>query len=263
MFGFRKRPKSVEITGFDDEPPQLFTALLCDGFVVRNVPDFAAWIALLRTFQRDHPDVRVLGSLDDVHQSAYTSGHAIETHDLDRIEGLAEQDDYRGYLLRRDQFPIRLANLLARARGVTFASLAGLLPWSTPGDANDPITINADPDAALGWRHEKLFLAQRVPVATAAETVAAWPNGYFVGDLNPMQNLALAQHLETEFGLKLCAIGAGRLAFVSDTPLDAAAAAEAAADIVSLYADAPSDAAERLAAWLGTHDTLLIRYTES
>ncbi|MBA4763513.1 hypothetical protein [Sphingomonas sp.] len=40
-------------------------------------------------------------------------------------------------------------------------------------------------------------------------------------------------------------------------------AAEAAADIVSLYADAPSDAADRLAAWLSTHDTLLIRYTES
>lgn len=263
MFGFRKRPKPVEIMAFDDEPPQLFTALLCDGFVVRNVPDFTAWIALLRTLQRDYPDVRVLGSLDDVHQSAYTSGHAIETHDLDRIEGLAEPDEDRGYLLRRDQFPIRHVNLLTRARGVAFASLAGLLPWSTPGDANDPITINADPEAALGWRHEKLFLAQLVPVTTAAETVAAWPNGYFVSDLTPMQNLALAQHLETEFGLKLCAIGAGRLAFVSDTPLDAAAAAEAAADIVSLYADAPSDAADRLAAWLAAHDTLLIRYTES
>lgn len=263
MFGFRKRPKPVEITGFDDEPPQLFTALLCDGFVVRNVPDFAAWIALLRTFQRDHPDVRVLGTLDNVDQSAYTSGHAIEKHELDRIEGLAEPDEDRGYLLRRDQFPIRHANLLTRAYGVTFASLAGLLPWSTPGDANDPITINADPEAALGWRHEKQFLAQLVPVATAAETVAAWPNGYFVSDLTPMQNLALAQHLETEFGLKLCAMGAGRLAFVSDTPLDAGTAAQAAADIVSLYADAPSDAADRLAAWLGTHDTLLVRYTES
>ncbi len=263
MFGFRKRPKPVEITGFDDEPPQLFTALLCDGFVVRNVPDFAAWIALLRTFQREHPDVRVLGSLDDVHQSAYTSGHAIEKHDLDRIEGLAEPDADRGYLLRRDQFPTRLANLLARARGVSFDSLAGLLPWSTPGDANDPIAINADPDAALGWQHETLFLAQLVPVATAAETVAAWPNGYFASDLNPMQNLALAQHLGTRFGLRLCAIGAGRLAFVADASLDSGAAAEAAADIVSLYADAPSDAAERLAAWLAAHDTLLIRYTES
>lgn len=263
MFGFRKRPKPVEITGFDDEPPQLFTALLCDGFVVHHAPDFAAWIALLRRFQREHPDVRMLGTLDDVHQSAYTSGHAIEKHDLDRGEGLAEPDEDRGYLLRRDQFPIRLANLLARARGVTFTDLAGLLPWNTPGDANDPITINADPDAALGWQHEKQFIAQRVPVATAAETVAAWPNGYFGGDLNPMQNLALARHLETQFGLRLCAIGAGRLAFVSDAPLESGAAAEAAADIVSLYADAPSDADARLAAWLGAHDTLLIRYTES
>jgi len=263
MFGFHKRPKPVEITGFDEEPPQLFTALLCDGFVVRNIPDFAAWIALLRTFQRDYPDVRVLGTLDDVHQSAYTSGHAIEKHQLDRIAGLAEPDGDHGYLLRREQFPIRLANLLTRAQGVTFASLAGLLPWRTPGDANDPITINADPEAALGWRHETLFLAQLVPVATAAETVAAWPNGYFVGDLTPMQTLALAQHLEARFALRLCAIGAGRLAFVSDTPLDAATAAQAATDIVSLYADAPSDAATRLAAWLGTHDALLIRYTES
>lgn len=263
MFGFRKRPKPVEIRGVDDEPPQLFTALLCDGFVVRNVPDFAAWIALLRTFQREHPDVRILGTLDDVHQSAYTSGHAIETHDLDRNDELAEPDADRGYLLRRDQFPIRLANLLARARGVTFADLAGSLPWRTPGDANDPITINADPDAALGWKHEKLFLAQRVPVATAAETMAAWPNGYFAGDLNPMQNLALARYLETRFGLRLCAIGAGRLAFVSDAPLDRGAAAEAAADIISLYTDAPSDACGRLAAWLSSQDTLLVRYTES
>jgi hypothetical protein len=263
MFGFRKRPKPVEITGFDDDPPQLFTALLCDGFVVRNVPDFAAWIALLRTFQRDHPDVRILGTLDDVHQSAYTSGHAIESHDLDRNDERVEPDADRGYLLRRDQFPIRLANLLERARGVTFTDLTGLLPWCTPGDANDPIAINVDPDAALHWKHEKLFLAQRVPVATAAETVAAWPNGYFAGDLNPMQTCALARHLETRFGLRLCAIGAGRLAFVSDAPLDPRAAAEAAGDIVSLYTDAPSDAADRLAAWLGTQDTLLIRYTES
>ncbi|OYX49238.1 MAG: hypothetical protein B7Y97_09110 [Sphingomonas sp. 32-66-10] len=65
------------------------------------------------------------------------------------------------------------------------------------------------------------------------------------------------------FALRLCAIGAGRLAFVSDTPLDAGTAAQAAADIVSLYADAPSNAADRFAAWLSTHDTLLIRYTES
>lgn len=263
MFGFRKRPKPVEISGFDDEPPRLFTTLLCDGFVVRNVPDFAAWIALLRSFQRDHRDVRMLGTLDDVHQSAYTSGHAIEKHDLDHTDELAEPDADRGYLLRRDQFPIRLANLLARARGVTFNSMAGLLPWSTPDDANDPIAINADPEAALGWQHEKQFLAQLVPVVTAAETVAAWPNGYFVGDLDPMQNFALAQRLEIRFGLQLCAIGAGRLAFVADAPLGTGAAADAAADIVSLYTDAPSDAASCLAAWLSTHDTLLIRYTES
>ncbi len=93
--------------------------------------------------------------------------------------------------------------------------------------------------------------------------MAAWPNGYFVGDLNPMQNLALVRHLESRFGLQLCAIGAGRLACVSDSPLDTGTATEAAADIVSLYADAPSNAADRLAAWLSTHDTLLIRYTES
>lgn len=263
MFGFRKRPKPVEITPFGDAPPPLFTGLLCDGFVVRNVPDFAAWIALLRTFQREHPDARVLGTLDQLHQSAYTSGHAIETHNLDSVDGLPDADDHPGYLSRRDKFPIRHANLLARAGSVTFAGLTGLLPWMTEGDDNDLLTINAAPDAALGWKHEKLFLAQLVPVTSAAEAVAAFPNGYFYGDLNPMQNLVLARHLEASFGLRLIAMGAGRLACVSDAPLDSDSAARAAADVVGLYSNAPATAVDQLAAWLESHDTLLIRYTES
>src|SRR5690606_22895907 len=123
--------------------------------------------------------------------------------------------------------------------------LTGLLPWMTEGDGNDLPTINAAPDAALGWKHEKLFLAQLVPVETAAETVAAFPNGYFYGDLNPMQNLVLARHLEASYGLRLIAMGAGRLAYASDAPLDPASAVRAAADIVGLYAEAPPGAADR------------------
>lgn len=275
MFGlFRKtKPaKPLRLVPFAEDRPAVFTALLCDGLSAYGLPSFAALRELHARLQQERPNVRVLASLDDLHQAMYTSGHAIDTRDLDAVEGhdlsslppeAFADGEHRGHLSLPAEFPIRLANLLARARDVTLDQAAGYLNWETTGDANDLVTINADPETPLRIGKEKAVLFQFVPVTAAAETLAALPNGYFVGDLSPMQNLALARRLEDQHGLALFGIGSRFLGFRRQTPLDAAAARALADELAGFYADTPSGKAAELAALLTGRDWLLLRYTES
>jgi hypothetical protein len=169
----------------------------------------------------------------------------------------------QGYLSTPAEFPIRLANLLARARNVELDQVFGLLDWQTPGDANDLVTINTDPEAALLIAREQEIVFQFVPVHSAAEAIAAFPNGYFQSDLNPMQNLVLARRLEAEYGLSLFGIGARLLGFRRAAALDEGKARALANQLAALYAKTPPVAADELARLLTGRDWLLLRYTES
>ncbi len=252
MFGF-SRDKRVEIIPFAQERPHLFTELLCDGCIVRNVKSFDQFVQLLRDLQREHDDCRILASLDDLGQAAYTSGHTIDTHDLDRVEGC---DDVA-------TFAVRHANLVAQIGAVQFDRLTHILDWAQPGEDNDVITINVAPDSALGLAREKEFIVQHVPVVRASDALAAFPNGYFQGDLSPTQNYVLARHLEDRHGLHLFAVGSRFLGFWRDAPLTRADAGAVAQDIASIYSDVPDNAVDRLVDLLIDRDTLLVRYTES
>jgi hypothetical protein len=104
---------------------------------------------------------------------------------------------------------------------------------------------------------------QFVPVRRAADAIAAFPNGYFEGDLSPMQNHMLAYHLETEYGLELFGVGSRFLGFRRAEALDAAAAHAVATTLVALYRGPIDGASESLAKLLTGRDWLLFRYTES
>jgi hypothetical protein len=162
-----------------------------------------------------------------------------------------------------EEFPIRLENLLHRARDVDLAKTKRVLQWETPGDSNGLVTINGDPERALQIAGEAQVIFQFVPVATAAETIAAFPNGYFSSDLRPMQNLAIARHLESKFGLNLIGIGARFLAFRRAEAMSPAIAHALATELAALYDNAPAGAAQTLARLITGRDWLLLRYTES
>lgn len=271
MFGLSRRPP-LKLVPFTEAKPRTFGPLLCDGLSARNLGSFAELLTLHARLQGEHPDQRVLASLDDLGQASYTSGHATDYHGLDDIEGhdlsglgaeVFENGQHRGYLSTPAEFPIRLANLLQRARDIRLEQLAGLLDWETPGDGNDPITINREPEAALRIGQEKEVLFQIVPVRSAAQMVAAFPNGYFSADLNPMQTYVLARRLEDEHDLSLFGIGARMLGFRRLAALPQDRARALGEELAAFYAGAPPNAAEGLARLLTGRDWLLLRYTES
>lgn len=266
------RGQPLKLVPFAEARPRTFGPLLCDGVTAHDLPSFADLLVLHARLQQDHPGQRVLASLDDLGQASYTSGHATDFHGLDDIEGhdlsglgaeVFENGQHRGYLSTPAEFPIRLANLLERARDVGLEQVSGLLDWETPGDSNDLVTINRDPEAALRIAQEQHVLFQVVPVDAAAQTVAAFPNGYFSADLNPMQTYVLARRLEDEYDFSLFGIGARMLGFRRPAALPADRARMLAKDLAAFYAGTPPAAAEALALLLNGRDWLLLRYTES
>jgi hypothetical protein len=254
MFGlFKRKRKSLELVPFAEGKPLTFNTLLCDGVTARNLPSFAELLAVHARLQREQPDLIVLASLDDLGQAAYTSGHCADTHALDEVEDEDEEAE----------FPDRLANFLKLTGKAKGARFAGVLDWETDGDSNDPVTVNADPEAALRIAKEKHVIFQLVPVSSAADAIAAFPNGYFNSDLTPMQNHALARRLDTQYGLALFGIGSRFLGFRRGEPLGDETAATLAAEIAGWYRGTPPGAADALARLIAGRDWLLLRYTES
>lgn len=271
MFGWIRR-EPLRRVPFAEAKPRTFCELLCDGVTAHNLSSFAELMAVHSALQRDRPDVVVLATLDNLDQACYTCGHTTDANALDETEGhdlsalpeeLFEDGEHPGYLSSPAEFPIRLANLLDKARSVEVGQLAGLLDFAPDGEGSDLVAVNSDPDRALRISGEKEVIFQFVPVVTAADSIAAFPNGYFSSDLDPMQNHVLARHLESAYGMALFGIGASFLAFRSSAPLGEEAVTALAAELASLYAGTPATASAELARLLAGRDWLLLRYTES
>lgn len=264
--------KPLKLVPFTETKPKTFSPLLCDGLTARHLRSFKDLLALHARLQREHADVCVLASLDNLVQASYTSGHSIDLNALDDVQGhdlsglgaeVFEDGEHLGYLSTVAEFPIRLANLVERARGTELAQIHGLLDWATLGDANSLVEINENPERALLIAQEKDVLFQFVPVRSAAQAIAAFPNGYFRSDLDPMQNYVLARHLEAKYDLSLFGIGASMLGFRRQAALGEDTARTLATELAALYARSPPAAADDLARLLTGRDWLLFRYTES
>lgn len=224
----------------------------CDARIARGLTRFADLMALQAELQRERPDLCVLATLDDLGQAQYTSMHAVHTHDLD-----AEPGDGG-----TDRFSILLANLRRLKKADDLQRAYRRIDWDDVDDESRSIlALNRDPDSALLLGNEPGIVLLFVPVDTAADAIAAFPNGYFSQDLSPMQNHALAARLEATHGMALSGIGASFLAFRRAVPLDASGAEALAGEIADFYEGTPPDDAAALAGALTGRDWLLLRYT--
>jgi hypothetical protein len=258
------RPSNpVRLVPFSEELPRTSNQLLCDGVTAHNLASFADLLKLHAFLQQKRPDRRVLASLDDLRQAGANSRYAADGCELDLIGSAEPEGAFANYVSGPEEFPIRLANLVKRAEGIDLVDATGALQWETPGDSNGLITVNGDPERALRIADEEQVIFQFVPVATAAEAIAAFPVGYFSSDLSPMQNFLLARHLETAYGLSLIGIGSRFLAFHRAAAIEPALAHRLAFELAALYANAPQGAAHALARVITGRDWLLLRYTES
>lgn len=252
MFG-KPRPKPIKVWQLPEGAAAGFVRHPCAAYRCENVPSFQALLDLLRQTSAAHPDHIVLATLDDYGQACYTSGHARDMHGL--------EDDGTDWPDDSEPPPASIAmlhaNLAAKAKDVTLQSLAGRLFWSHP-DTPPFVQLQHEPDTVIDRQETYLLLA---PVAHASEAVAAFPNGYFSSDLSPMENLALAQHLERTYGYRLFGLGASYIGFLRNAPLSDDAARALAADIQSLHRDADPAEIPAMAAVLQTNDWLLLFYS--
>lgn len=264
LFGFG-RTKPVSVTPFTDERPRTFNTLWCDGVIVRNLPSFSALMAMHAELSQARAPLLVLATLDDLGQAGYTSGHVVEAQglvDWDEEDAWDGEGEMPPPPLRNDK---ALATCLSRIDAASPADIEGMrgqLPWQADYGVRDLITLNRDPDQVMQISGEREILFQFVPVGSAAEMIAAFPNGYFQGDLSPMQNLALARHMQREHGLELFGMGSRFLAFRRAAPFAGDGAGRAASDALAIYAEVPDGAAASLTSVLTGRDWLLIRYTE-
>jgi hypothetical protein len=262
----------IKLTPFSESKPQTFNKLLCDGITAQYLTRYDELLVLHTQLQHENPECRVLASLDDLAQACYTSGHGTDVYGLDSVEGhdltglsaeVFEEGTHQGYLSTPAEFKIRLANLQRQASTVDFAQVSGVLDWETSSEAHDLIALNRNPDEALQIELENQVIFQFVPVARAADALAAFPNGYFTADLNPMQNYVLACHLEAAHGLTLFGVGARFLGFRMAKALDQIKAHALATELAGFYRGSTMAQTKEFSHLLVGKDWLLLRYTEN
>lgn len=232
---------------------------LCETYVSypTSFEDLRHWRQMVAN---RHPDMGVLASLDDLQQARYTSGHCIDKHGLDDTVGhdlshmgpeRFEDGAFADYLKEPGDFPIRLANF--RRQLASAERNPETRKWL---DCNKEITItdvNEDPDAVT----DDFGIIQAVPVTGSADMIAAYPNGYFHGDMTPFEVHDVAVQLEG-LGYRLIAMGASYMAFWSEDLLSDPQIAQRSLCVAALYETPDIDALNRV---LTGERHLILRYT--
>jgi hypothetical protein len=201
---------------------------------------------------------RTFALLDDADQCLYTSGHAINGHDLDTGVTYPEDDSAAAV----DQYEAELfAAVLSALRGSDPEAAWVSIPEGFATDAGDIdalVSLHRDPSPLLEAAH----VVQRVPEASVDGLLADVPNGYFSGDWTPFQSLAVTRRLHERHGYEPWAIGARTLAF--HRPVDASALDVDAliADLQHLYGQPEAPAWGELAELLRSSTFLVLGYTE-
>jgi hypothetical protein len=206
----------------------------------------------------DGREGRTFALLDDPDQCLYTSGHAINGHDLDA--GVTYPDDDSVAALDRyeaELFAAVLSSLGASDPVAAWVSIPEEFATDT-SDIDALVSLHRDPSPLL----EAVHVVQRVPEASVDGLLADVPNGYFSSDWTPFQSLAVTRRLHERHGYEPWAIGARILAF--HRPADAAALDVDAliADLQHLYRQRDSPAWGELAELLRSSTLLFLGYTE-
>lgn len=192
-------------------------------------------------------------TLDDHSQALYTSMHAREDDRLELREDIDWDVAGAEAAYERRAYDHRLAQLDASA--ATWSDVHLPAPVAAIADL---VRINAEPDLVV----DSTVLLLNPPSATPAAKLAALPNGYFSGDLDTFDNLAVCRRME-EHGWDSFGMGAATLGFRRAEPiLDVG---PLIADLKSLYptdGDA-DDYWSELSATLATATVLLLFYTSA
>lgn len=265
---WRNKARRPIVTPFKQGEPTTFTTMRCDGYRVDGAATMGALIDVMAELRAKHPGTQLLATLDDLDQAFYTSGHTIDKHRLDDADGYDlsrvdrsafENGEHQGYLTTKSEFFIRHGNFLKGAT-VRFEDLSGRLFWQPTGDDLDFFAVNANPDAIL----DKTIYVQLVPVDRACEALCAFPNGYFVDDLMPAENFAVARHFEERYGYRLFGIGASYIGFLKGRDLTIPEMRAFADDILSLHSDAGDPSlAGRVATVIGVQPFLLLNFVSN
>lgn len=253
MWGWRRKETAMKVTAVTAGGTKRFVPLLCPAWLCENVTSIRNLLDVMDEKAAEHPGARMLTTLDDTGQAVYTSEHTADANDLDPLP----EDDADD--LPPPDFEIRRQRLLAAAQSVTLDQLRNRLWWTGEGRPSF-FDLQDNPDAVLDRKETYI---QAVPVEHAWEAVAAFPNGYFHGDFNPMENVVLARHLEQSFGYALFGIGASYLAFRRNAPLSADALSALSRFIIDLHADSNTpDLPAKIQQTLQATDLLVLSYVD-
>jgi hypothetical protein len=214
-------------------------------------------LGVLNELRAEYAPDRILCTLDDVNQCAYTSGHAAQGDALWLDLSDLDEDDLAAQRRATDE---RIAHVAAALDDPRLRVEWDALPGGRIGGTNDVaglLAMNTAPDGIL----DDVVLIQRVPVPRDDLVIAGIPNGYFEDDWDTFQNHAVIRRMASH-GYRHIGIGASLLGFDRELPPTAAEATAIVADLTHLYG-AP-DAAEwaDLAAVLLTQRLLVLAYTE-
>ena len=242
---------------------------LCSRYRIKQPMSTAALLEALDALAKEKPDFRFLMTLDFFPQACYTSMHAKMTHELDSTEGFDlsglpaecfEEGEHLGYLTHKAEFFIQKANYERRLDQVSFDSLCDKqIGLYSEGDNETP-AFERDLASVVDDREAYIL---EVPVTEQYETIYAFPNGYFQPDLNPMENLKLAQRMAVDYDYHLIGIGSEFLAYRRRSQLDEQSTSGLIDMLAKIYRDNISGAlAGRLRDCIQTNDILLLRYQE-
>lgn len=201
------------------------------GSRITDWTDVDALLAFRDERRAADPTSQLLFILDDGGQAAYTSGHACDTHALLRVDvDSLPPAEFELYDKDARVTPERWASLVIPqlrdlAANTTLSFRQQLIPIDDPDI--ELLSLYQNPKAVFGAPLDCLTIAADEP----SMAIAALPNGYFEGDLTPMENYLLAEHLRTGFGYEVLGLGSFLAAYVRD---DALAADEAQAVVESV-----------------------------
>ncbi|MFJ1758895.1 hypothetical protein ACIOD2_01180 [Amycolatopsis sp. NPDC088138] len=223
-----------------------------------EVATFTELLEILADLRIEHGPARILCTLDDVNQCAYTSGHASEDDRLWFDDGDPDEDDPAA---RRRADDARAAHVAAalddRGSRVEWDDLPGER-LGGEADVAALVAVNRNPDGLL----DDVVLVQRVPVSRDDLAVAAIPNGYFTSDWNVFQNHAIIRRM-AEHGYRHIGIGASLLGFDRAAAPSAEDANAVVADLKHLYGAPGAAGWTELATLLPRRGLLLLGYTEN